>query len=85
MSASGVSKPIFYINATEYKNNISTLMLSGSGKNFVSFGSISVSASPRFAAYSRKSGSGCFKFGSSKEGIEFETFSQIKTENVSVE
>ena len=45
MSASDVSKPIFDIKATEYKTNISTPMLSGSGKNVLSFGSLSASAS----------------------------------------
>ena len=32
MSASAISKPIFEIKTTEGKNNISTHMLSGSGK-----------------------------------------------------
>ena len=40
MSASDVSKPIFDIKATEYKTNISTPMLPGSGKNVLSFGSL---------------------------------------------
>ena len=38
---------IFDIKATEYKTNISTPMLSGSGKNVLSFGSLSASASPK--------------------------------------
>ena len=90
VSASAVGKPIFYINATKYKTNISTHMLSGSGKNIAPFGSMAASASPKssggvFAAYSSTSGSGGFRFGSSKGGIEFDTFSKIKTEHVSVE
>ena len=43
VSASAVSKPIFDIKSTKYKNNISTLMLYGSGKNVPSFGSMDVS------------------------------------------
>ena len=74
MSASSVSKPIFEINYTEDKTNISTPMLSVSGKNVVYFGSLAASASPKssgggFAAYSSTSGSEGFKFGSSK-GIQ---------------
>ena len=45
VSASTVSKPIFDIKATEDKNNISTPMLSVSGKNVPSFGSLAESAS----------------------------------------
>ena len=68
VSASTVSKPTFDIKATEYKTNISIPMLSGSGKNIVSFGSLDASASPKissggFATYSSTSRSGGFKFG----------------------
>ena len=68
VSASAVSKPIFEINSTEYKANISTPMLYGSGKNVVSFGSLDASALPKrsggkFAASSSTRGSGGFKFG----------------------
>ena len=68
VSASDVSKKIFDINNTEDKTNISTPILSGSGKNVASFGSMDARASPKinggvFAAYSRTSGSGSFKFG----------------------
>ena len=89
-SASSGSKPIFDINATEDKTKISTPMLSGSGKNVVSFGSLAASASPKisgggFAAYSSTRGSGGFKFGSLKGGSEFEIFSEIKKEYVSGE
>ena len=47
MNASDVSKPIFYIKATEDKTNISTPMLYGSEKTFLSFGSLAASASPK--------------------------------------
>ena len=65
-------------------------MLSRSGKNVVSFGSLAASASPKisgggFAAYSSTRESGGFKCGSSKGGSEFETFPEIKAEHVSVE
>ena len=68
MSASAVSNPVFEIKATEYKTNISTPMLSGSGKNAVSFGSLDASSSQKisgggFAAYSNTIRSGGFKFG----------------------
>ena len=68
VSVSDVSKPIFDINATEEKTNISTPMMSGSDKNVVSFGSLAASVSPKssgdgFADYSSTSGSGGFKFG----------------------
>ena len=89
VSASAISKPIFEIKATEDNTNISTPMLSVSGKNDASFGSLAASASPKsngggFAAYSRTGGSGGFKFGSSKWGSGFKTLSKIKTEYVSV-
>ena len=42
MIASAVSKPIFDMKATEDKTNISTPMFSGSGGNFISFGSLAV-------------------------------------------
>ena len=69
-SASSVSKPIFDIKATKYKTNISTHMLSGSGKNVASFGYLDAITLPKssgggFTAYSSTSGSGGFKFGSS--------------------
>ena len=38
VSASAVSKPVFYIKATEDKTKISTPMLSVSGKNDLSYG-----------------------------------------------
>ena len=90
VSASAVGKPIFEINDTKDKTNISTPMLSGSGKNVGSFGSMVARASPKssgggLAAYSSTSRSGGFKFGSSKGGGEFETFSEIKTDHASGE
>ena len=90
MSAYAVSKPIFEIKDTEDNTNISTPMLSVSGKNVLLFGSLAASASPKirgggFADYSSTSGSGGFKFGSSKGGSEFETLTKIKTEHVSGE
>ena len=74
--ASVVSNPIFDIKATEDKSNISTPMLSGSGKNVPFFGSLDASISPKrssggFTAYSRKRRSGGFKFGSSTGESEF--------------
>ena len=42
-----VNKPIFEMKATEDKTNISTHMLYGSGKNFLSFGSMYAIASPK--------------------------------------
>ena len=83
VSASAVSKQIFKIMATEDKTNISTPMLYGSRKSLLSFGSLVESASPKisgggFAAYSRTSGAGGFKLGSSKGESEFETFSKTK-------
>ena len=86
--ASLVSKPTFENKATEDKTKIYTPMLSGSGKNFTSFGSLAASASPKssgctFANYSSTSGSGGFKFESSKGGSQFETLPKIKTEHVS--
>ena len=65
-------------------------MLSESGKNILSFGSLDASASPKtsgggFATYISTSGSRGLKFGSSKGGSEFETLSKIKTEHVSGE
>ena len=45
VSASDVSKIIFVINNTEDKTKISKPMLSGSGKNVVSFGSMDARAS----------------------------------------
>ena len=63
MISSALSKTIFEIKATEDKTNISTPMLSGSGKNAVSFGSLDASSSQKisgggFAAYSSTGGSG---------------------------
>ena len=63
-------------------------MLSGSGKNVVSFGYLDARTFPErngggFYNYSRKSGSGDFKFGSSKGGSEFVTFTEINIEYVS--
>ena len=63
MIASALRKPIFEIKATGEKTKISTLMLSGSGKNVLSFGSLDASAFPKriggeFSAYSSTSGSG---------------------------
>ena len=60
-------------------------MFSGSGKNTASFSYLAASTSPKisgggFAAYSRKSGPGGFKFGSSKGGSEYETLPKIKSE-----
>ena len=69
MIASAVNKPIFEIKATDDKTKISTPMLSGSGKNVASFGSMIAIYSPKtrgggFAAYYSTSGPGGFKFGS---------------------
>ena len=55
-----VSKPIFEIKVTEENTNILTPMLSRSGKNSISFGSLAANVSPKssgggFAAYSRTS------------------------------
>ena len=66
--SSAVSKPIFDIKFTEDRNNISTPIISVSGRNFLSFGSLAKSASPKssgggFADYSSTSVSGRFKFG----------------------
>ena len=49
VSASAVSKSIFDIKATEKKTKIYTPMFSGLGKNFLSFGSLSASASPKIS------------------------------------
>ena len=48
-SASDFSKPIFEIKATEYNTNISTPMLSRSGKKFLYFGYLAASASPKIS------------------------------------
>ena len=90
MSAYTVSKPIFEINNTEDKNNIYTPIFSGSGKNFISFGSMDASTSPKisggeFSTYSSTSRSGGFKFGSSTGGSEFDTLPKINTYHDSVE
>ena len=73
-SASSVSKPIFEIKSTVENNNIYMPMLSGSGKNFLSFGSLTARASPKssgggFYAYYVTSRSGGFKFRSSTGGV----------------
>ena len=76
VSASDVSNPIFEIKAiksTEDKTKISTPILFGSVKNVLSYGSMAASTSPKinrgeYAAYSRTSGSGGFKFVSSTGG-----------------
>ena len=47
VSASAVSKQILEAKATEDKTKISTPILSGSGKNIKSFGSLAASASPK--------------------------------------
>ena len=47
MSDFSVSTPIFDINATEYKTNMSTPIFSGSGKDVLSFGSMDERASPK--------------------------------------
>ena len=49
MSDSAFIKLIFDITATEEKNKISTPMLSGSGKNIVSFGCLDASALPKIS------------------------------------
>ena len=74
VSAYYVSKPMFDIKATEDKTNISTPMLSGSGKNILSYGSMAESASPKisgggFASYSSTRVPGGFNFVSSKGGV----------------
>ena len=63
MIVSALSKTIFEIKATGENTNIYTPMLSGSGKNVLSFVSLVTSASPKssgggFAAYSSTGGSG---------------------------
>ena len=68
VSASDVSMPIFEINSTEDNTKISTPMLSGSGKNAVSFGSLAATTSPKirsggFSAYYITSRSGGLMFG----------------------
>ena len=80
-----VSKTIFEIKATEEKNNISTPIMSVSGKAVLSFGSLAASASPKisgggFAAYSSTSRPGGFRFGLSTgvSGFFFYTFPKIK-------
>ena len=47
MSSADVSKPIFDIEATEDKTDISIPMLSGLVKNFLSFGFLDSRASPK--------------------------------------
>ena len=79
MSASAGSKPIFGIKATEDNTKITTPMFSVSGKIIAYFVSLDVRASLKissggFASYSSTSGSGDFKFGSSKGGSEFAKF-----------
>ena len=69
MSASAVSKTIFEIKANGDKTNIYISMLSGSVKNFLSFGSMDESAAPKssgggFTDYSSTRGLGGFKFES---------------------
>ena len=88
VSASTISMPIFDITATEDKTNISTPILSESGKNSLSFGSLAARANPKisvggFGTYSSTIKAGGFKFGSSKRGSEFDTLPKIKTEYVS--
>ena len=80
--------PIFDIKDIEYKTNISTHTFSRSIKIVLYFGSLAARASLKssiggFATYSSTSGSGSFKFGSSKGGSEFEAFPKINTEHVS--
>ena len=76
------------IKATEDKNKVSTPVLSGSGKNVLSFSSLAASAlrkssSGGLADYSSTSWSGGFKFGSSTGGSEFETLPETKIDHVS--
>ena len=49
VSASVVNKPIFDIKATEENTNISTPMLSRTGKKILSFGSLAASASAKIS------------------------------------
>ena len=84
MIASVVSMPIFDIKYTGDKTNVSTTMFSESGKK-LSFGSLDASVSPKissgeFVNYSRTSGLGGFKFGSSTGESEFDTLPKIKTD-----
>ena len=81
VNESDLSKPIFEIKATDNKNNISTPMLSVSGKNVLSFGYLAASASPKSSSgglvdYYGTSGSVGFKFGLSTgwSGFLFDTF-----------
>ena len=90
MSASSVSKAVFYIKANDDKNKISTPMLYKSFKTFLSFDYVDARSSQKmnsgeFAAYSITSGPGCFKFGSSTggSGFLFETISKINIEHFS--
>ena len=50
MSASAVSRPIFEIKDTEDKTKITTPMMSGSGKNVISLGSLAASDSPKISS-----------------------------------
>ena len=88
MIASSLSRTIFEIKATGEKTNISTTMLSGSGKNTLSFVSLDASAFPKisgcwFAAYSSTNVSVRFKFVSLTGGIGFEALPEIKTYYIS--
>ena len=79
MIASAFSKPIFEIKATGEKTNISTLMLSGSGKNFLSFCFLDASTFPKsigggFAAYSSTSGSGGLSLDHQREEVNLRHF-----------
>ena len=74
VSAFSVIKPIFENKATEDKTKIYTPMLSGSGKNVVSFGYLDTRDSPKisgggFATNFSTSISGGSKVGSSKGGV----------------
>ena len=90
VSAPSVSNPIFDIKETEYKNNISIPIFYGSVKKNPSFGSMAASVFPKtsgggFSAYYSTNRPRGFKFGSSTEVSEFETFTRINTKHVSGE
>ena len=50
MSASAVGKTIFEIKDTEDKTKITTPIISGSGKNVISLGSLDASDSPKISS-----------------------------------
>ena len=79
MIASALSRTIFEIKATGEKTNISTPMLSGSGKNTLSFVSLDASAFPKisgcwFAAYSSTNVSGSLNLDHQRGEVNLRQF-----------